>query len=175
MSSVVYFISDDLGRIKIGHSISVHDRLRELQTASAGKLKVVGLCHGGRYEESILHQRFDHYRLNGEWFCAGPDLLDFIEKNCFSHEPKAPKVPDFTDFSNGRREFATKIINFIKKRHPTNTASRIAIELNIPTTTVQKWIERGSVPSAAIFVSMIALYGRQFLADIWMDGEDIPA
>jgi hypothetical protein len=71
--TVVYFIEDEHGRIKIGMTRSVESRLRGLQTATADRLVVLATIPGGIVEEREMHTRLAAHRIAGEWF-AGPPV-----------------------------------------------------------------------------------------------------
>ena len=91
--------SDKTGAIKIGRSKNPENRLKQLQTGSPYKLKLLLVVEGRGDLEKRLHQKLDKWkqRRNGEWFefdCTGslPDwiseLIDWDvanvwwEKNC---------------------------------------------------------------------------------------------
>lgn len=76
----VYFIQqgDEHGPIKIGWSSNPERRLRALQLASAGPLRLLRKIHGCSGREHVLHHRFRHLRLRGEWFRPAPDLYEYI-------------------------------------------------------------------------------------------------
>lgn len=66
---MVYFIRDDVNnRIKIGTSINPVGRLRDLQTGSSVRLRLMAMTAGGRKSEAINHEIFAQWRLAGEWF-----------------------------------------------------------------------------------------------------------
>lgn len=74
----IYFISDTKA-IKIGFSAkSPMGRLRDMQTGHPLPLILVGSIPGCAYEEFVIHNRFAHLRLKGEWFVIEEDLLQFI-------------------------------------------------------------------------------------------------
>ncbi|MEU8617355.1 GIY-YIG nuclease family protein [Streptomyces sp. NPDC048623] len=59
------------GRVKIGTSVNPSKRLKELQTGNPDRLEVLWTAPGGRELESALHQTFNAYRIEGEWFDFG--------------------------------------------------------------------------------------------------------
>lgn len=69
---VVYFIGTYLdpwkGRVKIGFTRALRQRLATLQTGSPEKLTVFATVPGTRHDEQRYHQRWKNYRLQGEWF-----------------------------------------------------------------------------------------------------------
>lgn len=76
----VYFIRAENGPIKIGISGIPAARLQSLQTASPVALALMAsyASDNARAVEQMLHRRFAHLRLHGEWFAAGEDLLQFV-------------------------------------------------------------------------------------------------
>lgn len=84
--NVVYFIQmqDGWGPIKIGvtggTSESLRSRMSRIQTGNPYLLCLLGTIGGDHYEESLIHKRFKEYRMVGEWFEAGRDLVDFAAR-----------------------------------------------------------------------------------------------
>lgn len=77
----LYIITSSCGAIKIGRTRNYDKRLRELAMSCPPSitLKLYAVAIGmGDYETS-LHERFDSYRLRGEWFSK--DLGDLIRKS----------------------------------------------------------------------------------------------
>jgi len=67
--SGVYFLKDGEGRIKIGWSVEVPRRLRQLQTAQAQLLVCLGVIWTTDPEtEKRLHRQFAALKIRGEWF-----------------------------------------------------------------------------------------------------------
>lgn len=77
---VVYFVADEEGFIKIGHTTDLHSRIASLRTGSRQELKLLGHRPGGRADEAALHKRFAHLRKRGEWFQGAADLTSYIEE-----------------------------------------------------------------------------------------------
>ena len=84
-SDKLYIIQSDItGDIKIGRSNNPKSRLKQLQTGSPKKLKLlVEIPNAGHYEKR-LHQKLSKYktRKKGEWFtfdCTG-SLPDWISE-----------------------------------------------------------------------------------------------
>ena len=76
-SPPVYFIySEATDRIKIGKSWNPGQRLKELQTGAASKLKMLAVSMEITEEE--LHERFALDREIGEWFRPSEDLINYI-------------------------------------------------------------------------------------------------
>jgi hypothetical protein len=76
----VYFIQagGPTGPIKIGMSIHVEGRLKDLQAANPYLLNLLADFPGGRELEVTLHNWFGHLRVGGEWFLCAPELLGTI-------------------------------------------------------------------------------------------------
>jgi len=80
---MIYFIQDSSScAIKIGMSGKPLSRLTDLQTAHHARLVLVGVMDGGRYEEQVLHSKFD--RRQGEWFDPSTALLSYIRDNAIT-------------------------------------------------------------------------------------------
>lgn len=66
---MIYFIKSYCNKyIKIGYTTDIQRRLKELQTASPKRLKVLGTLEGGTQLEAGLHELFKKHRVEGEWF-----------------------------------------------------------------------------------------------------------
>ncbi len=69
------YLAHCAGLYKIGHSVNVKQRLRELQTGSAHSIELVSMMEGGREVEQRLHDQFSADRVRGEWFKPSTALL----------------------------------------------------------------------------------------------------
>ncbi|WP_433194535.1 GIY-YIG nuclease family protein [Nocardia sp. CA-107356] len=68
----VYLIGgDECPRVKIGHSRSPEHRLAEFKTGFPFRMRVLWRHGGGAALERALHERFQRYRREGEWFEFG--------------------------------------------------------------------------------------------------------
>jgi hypothetical protein len=66
---MIYFIQDTVtGAIKIGYSANPQKRLKHLQNSNQNKLTLLYAMHGELEHESELLQRFEKFRMEGEWF-----------------------------------------------------------------------------------------------------------
>lgn len=81
LSQSIYFVSDGLGHIKIGHARDVASRVTKLQTANSTPLCVIGTMPGGISDEKALHAKFASHRIRGEWFMPAPELLAYIKEH----------------------------------------------------------------------------------------------
>src|SRR5574343_50716 len=76
----VYFCQTE-SFIKIGWTLlGTSQRVRGIEMACPTPIRLLKTIKGGRDLEAALHQRFAHLRHRGEWFHAGTDLVEFIEK-----------------------------------------------------------------------------------------------
>lgn len=78
---MIYFVEAmEFGRIKIGYSSRVSNRIEALQKQSPTELRQLLTIPGGPTEEAQLHRIFKSARAYGEWFTVTADLRAFIEK-----------------------------------------------------------------------------------------------
>lgn len=70
LKSYVYFIQSTNKLVKIGVTNNLSARLKQLQTGSPGKLKLLGsIKTNDPYKlEKRLHNKYKNMRVNGEWF-----------------------------------------------------------------------------------------------------------
>jgi hypothetical protein len=73
----VYFIrSGDC--VKIGVATNPRARFSSLQVAHPSDLELLAVTSGGEAREKILHRRFQHLAVRGEWFRLEGDLVEYI-------------------------------------------------------------------------------------------------
>lgn len=79
---LVYFIqAERSGRIKIGTTRNLDQRIRVLQASSPVPLRVIGFVRGGKHMERMLHMAFAPLRWGrSEWFEPGERLLSYIRE-----------------------------------------------------------------------------------------------
>jgi hypothetical protein len=75
---LIYFIRSSNGPIKIGTTIRLSTRLKQLVAEHGEGLEVLAVTEGSYEAESELHRRFSHLRVVNEWFEPGDDLMGFI-------------------------------------------------------------------------------------------------
>ncbi|MFA4971412.1 MAG: GIY-YIG nuclease family protein [bacterium] len=95
------------GPIKIGTTTgTAKSRQNEIQTGCPWELNVVGVIAGGVETEHKFHRVFAHYRIRGEWFAPGPEIIALLKRSGFT--PEEPydwtifyrRCPDPSDMSN---------------------------------------------------------------------------
>ena len=87
----IYFICCGHNYIKIGRTNNINSRLKALQTSMPVQLKVIALIAVSTNEvayelEKHLHQLFQEYRLQGEWFEFKP-VYSWIKTHDFNDVP----------------------------------------------------------------------------------------
>jgi hypothetical protein len=81
---VIYLLLNPTARlVKIGRTIRLEDRVRELKRAAGKLVMLIGACDasvgdGNLMTELCWHRRFAAARVTGEWFSITPDLRDEI-------------------------------------------------------------------------------------------------
>jgi Meiotically up-regulated gene 113 len=75
---LIYFIKSPSGPIKIGTTIRLSERLKQLAADHGEGLEVLAVVEGSYEAEKGLHDRFGHLRIVNEWFEPGDDLVGFI-------------------------------------------------------------------------------------------------
>lgn len=71
---VVYFVATDCGRIKIGTTKFIAQRMDILRGQSPVALTLLATVRGDRATEHEYHARFAAHRLHGEWFTRCPEI-----------------------------------------------------------------------------------------------------
>lgn len=65
--------------VKIGQSVEPYARVRELRTSSPGRVVLLAFVASRiDFNEYVLHRRFQHLRVHGEWFNVDHDLAGII-------------------------------------------------------------------------------------------------
>jgi hypothetical protein len=64
----VYLIRAGSRNYKIGTSMNVNKRLRQLATASSKPIQLIAVAPGGRQLEQDLHRELKRFRIRLEWF-----------------------------------------------------------------------------------------------------------
>lgn len=80
---MVYFIQSTLDPkpIKIGFTKSISSRFKNLQREFKDPLIILGTIPGGFKTEREIHEKFNSFRIYGEWFLPDQSILNFIEQN----------------------------------------------------------------------------------------------
>lgn len=70
---LTYFIGGDVGAIKIGRSVNLEVRLKDIQACSPIPIRILATRQGVD-RERLYHKRFASFRLHGEWFDRCPEI-----------------------------------------------------------------------------------------------------
>lgn len=73
----VYFIRNGT-TVKIGHSASPRDRMRDMGTSNHATLEMLAILPGGVIRERALHKKFAKHRIKGEWFNLVPQITKYL-------------------------------------------------------------------------------------------------
>lgn len=82
----IYFITDE-EYVKIGSASSVPNRIKQLQTGNARRLRVIGVIEADTQKEAAtveheLHKLFSEKRILGEWFCINePEIKELCHRH----------------------------------------------------------------------------------------------
>lgn len=63
-----------------------------------------------------------------------------------------------------RTSAAQRVADFLHRLHPIKTAESVGADTGINAETIQKWFDRGSMPSAVCLIYLVGAYGPDFLA-----------
>lgn len=72
--------------VKIGKAKNVKRRILTLRTSSAFDIQSIHEEEGDTAREAELHKQFSHYRVRGEWFALGADLVAYLSERGVSVE-----------------------------------------------------------------------------------------
>lgn len=105
-SRMIYFIQSGTGPIKIGFTKEdARARLRDLQCANPEKLHLRAAFEGTRNDEKVLHAKFKHARIRGEWFWPIKELQDVIKRGTIDGRPLMDRqIQRFLDGGGGDYE-----------------------------------------------------------------------
>jgi hypothetical protein len=76
---VVYFLQGKIGGpVKIGWTLDMDNRLKQIQSYSPDKLTIVWSTEGTRSKEAHYHRLLKSNRIHGEWFKFTIEVLSFV-------------------------------------------------------------------------------------------------
>lgn len=100
---MIYFIQDTVTRaIKIGYSTNPQKRLKDLQNSNQNKLVLLYAMHGELEHEAELLQRFDKFKMQGEWF--KPEIAGAVSQ-IIAADRLNPRQPSLTVLVAGEVEY----------------------------------------------------------------------
>lgn len=68
-----------------------------------------------------------------------------------------------------RTEVAERVVAYLRRQHPFDTAKNVANRTGHKVETVQKLLDRCSMPSGVFLLDLMIAYEADFLADIMVD------
>ena len=78
---MIYLITNKASNTcKIGYSRTPQQRIKELQTSNPFKLNLDFIINGDFTREKEIHNLFNNYRLNGEWFNLNDLILNYFKE-----------------------------------------------------------------------------------------------
>ena len=80
-SGFIYFVQDDLLRTKIGKTIEINKRITTLSVKMPNPLILFHSIPTNdiHSSEKFFHDRYQEFRMQGEWFDLPPNVLDQIK------------------------------------------------------------------------------------------------
>lgn len=77
-SGFVYIIKIQTGEFKIGKSINVEKRIKEIDTSTPHELELVHaiISDNANNAEKLLHKKYEKSRIKGEWFNLSSNDID---------------------------------------------------------------------------------------------------
>lgn len=130
----VYFIAEKgSDRVKIGFSKNPWARLKNLQTASSGKMEIVCHLRTSGVSEAEIHRLLSEYNVGGEWYLNEGLVADSIA---------AIKSGSVTDASHLEKLLSSGAISQVAKKVATTVAA--TTDTDTDTDTEQKKKEKAS-------------------------------
>jgi len=136
----VYFIQNERGSVKIGHSVNPAKRLMLLQTGTLESLRIVRTIEGDDATERWLHRHFASDRVRGEWFNFREEMLTICPPSLpSSARPRAaPIVRDV--------RLPREIIGEWRKVDPAAHVQAFASDIGVRALTAHAWVRRKQIP-----------------------------
>jgi hypothetical protein len=104
-------------RIKIGHSVNPWARMSELKIAIPD-IELIFVLKGARSLEQDYHNKFNRFRIKGEWFLIKNELATFINENIKNTSQKLPVATVVGTVSASASSSASGINSQDSKRVP---------------------------------------------------------
>lgn len=78
---MIYFITAGNNQyIKIGYAADPAERIKQLQTGNAERLKLIAATMGSKDDERRLHEKWHYAQRQGEWFSTMEDIRWFATR-----------------------------------------------------------------------------------------------
>jgi hypothetical protein len=105
--------------IKIGHSAIPKQRISGLQVGFPEPLEILAIVPNTFITEADAHAKFAHLRIQGEWFEAHPDLIEFIL--AVKIEASSPPAPPPDRAQADATKAMVRSLSALRKAHGHNT------------------------------------------------------
>ena len=92
-SEFVYFAQDKYSKfVKIGRTLNIENRMRDLSRSNSGKLDLLGYipCENSKQLESAMHKFYKTKRVKGEWFRLSEEDISGLTKRAADASPQSP-------------------------------------------------------------------------------------
>lgn len=128
MAEVVYLIgAPDSGRVKIGRTINVGQRLAAIQRMCPIPLEVRSTFHGGCELETALHRHFKADRVYGEWFDLGEDPVQRVVDAVVAIEEQRIEIERQKAMLEDVRLASRRLDEALAKRHAARVVLAAAV------------------------------------------------
>lgn len=94
-NGIVYLIQQNKF-LKIGFTTDLEKRLKDYQTHNAN-FELLYSIQGTRSLEKGLHNKFNHFRYNNEWFFYNDEIIDLFRKYSKQNQYKSKIIKHFYD------------------------------------------------------------------------------
>jgi hypothetical protein len=116
---VIYFMqAGGTELIKIGTTIRLSQRLRQIESAIGCACRVLGVMDGSYAEEGELHRKFSHLWLESEWFEPTDELIRFIASVARPWDGE-DEVPSALVAMKCRQEYKDWVIRYAREKRTT--------------------------------------------------------
>ncbi|HTD72233.1 MAG TPA: GIY-YIG nuclease family protein [Steroidobacteraceae bacterium] len=142
----VYFIQNERGSVKIGHSANPAKRLASLRVSSPEDLTLIRVIEGEVTTEGQMHKHFSAHRIRGEWFRFNDEMLTIGVTVSPPREAPVRSGPLVTH---------TDILALWPR------VSHLAADLEVPYARAYKWTKREYI-DAAYWDDLILAVAQRF-------------
>lgn len=88
MKSIYLIKESENNYYKIGVSKNIKQRVKQLQTGSAGDIQILN-SYKSEYAHKIekaLHRKYFQYNIKGEWFDLPDNIIESFKHDCIKYE-----------------------------------------------------------------------------------------
>jgi hypothetical protein len=143
--------------LKIGISLDVESRGRDLQTGCPVELRLIGKIAGNAIRERRLHELFKAFHYRAEWYRADSALLEFVK---YLIEMDGEDRADYEGIAE--RADARRVVYVEAKKRRDDLLCRLAEDVS----EAQKSIDDMSVPELNHAGSVAITHAQEALAEV---------